>query len=101
MEGVFPLLKTAGALALVLGLLFAFVYALRRWGNLVRKPASQPIMEVLSKQSFGPRHHLIVVEVIGERKVLVGIAPQTISFLSLHSPAIRSNDSFEEAIQKI
>ena len=83
MESGLLLLKTAGALALVLGMFFAFVYVLRRWGNTAKRPASQTTMEVLSKQSFGPRHHLILVKVTGERKVLVGVSPQNMSLLSV------------------
>ncbi len=86
-------MKTAGALALVLGFLFALMYVLRRWGNLAKGPSSQSMMEVLSKQSFGPRHHLILVKVAGERNVLVGISPQNMSLLSV-SPALQGgNDS--------
>ncbi len=62
MESGLLLLKTAGALALVLGILFAFIYVLKRWGNPAKRPASQAMMEVLSKHSFGPRHHLMLVE---------------------------------------
>ena len=76
-------MKTVGALALVLGILFAVLYILRRWGGLVKRPASQSMIEVLSKQSFGPRHHLILVKVTGERNVLVGVSPQNMSLLSV------------------
>ena len=81
MESGLLLLKTAGALVLVLGFFFAFIYFLRRWGNLGKRPSSQSVMEVLSKQSFGPRHHLILIKVTGERNVLVGISPQNMSLL--------------------
>ena len=83
MESGLLLLRTAGALALVVGLLFAFIYVLRRWGNAVKRPSSQPVMEVLSKHSFGPRHHLILVKFAEESKVLVGISPQNMSLLTV------------------
>jgi flagellar protein FliO/FliZ len=83
MESGLLFLRTAGALGLVLGLLLAFVYVLRRWQNAVKKPSSQSAMEVLSKHSFGPRHHLILVKIARESKVLVGISPQSMSFLPL------------------
>jgi flagellar biogenesis protein FliO len=83
MESGLLLLKTAGALALVLGLLLASLYALKRWGGVVKKPASRSVMEVLQKHSFGPRHHLILVEVAGENKILVGISPQNMSLLPM------------------
>ena len=80
------MLKTLGALALVLGLFLALIYALGRWGKLSGRPFSQT-MEVLSRQSFGPRHHLILVKVSGERNVLVGISPQNMSLLCLDDQA--------------
>ncbi|MGC8494230.1 MAG: FliO/MopB family protein [Syntrophobacteraceae bacterium] len=73
-------LKTAGALAVVLGLFLTIIYALKRWGNLSGRQTSQT-MEVLGRQSFGPRHHLIMVKICGERNVLVGISPQNMSLL--------------------
>ncbi len=73
-------MKTVGSLALVLGLFMAVVYALKRWGKLSGRPVSQA-MEVLSRQSFGQRHHLIMVKVSGERNVLVGISPQNMTLL--------------------
>jgi len=86
MEFGLELLRLAGSLALVLGLFFACMYALRRWGYRGKRPSAQPLMEVLAKQSFGPRHHLILVKVPGERDVLVGISPQNMSILSLSVP---------------
>jgi flagellar protein FliO/FliZ len=92
MEAASQLLKTAGALALVLGILFAFIYILRRWGGLAQRSASQSLIEILSKQSFGPRHHLILVKVTGERNVLVGVSPQNMSLLSLTTPDMSGKD---------
>ena len=80
-------------MALVLGLFFAFIYVLKRWGNLVKRPASQTMMEILSKHSFGPRHHLILVRITGEERVLVGISPQNMSLLPLHAPQKDKNSS--------
>jgi flagellar biogenesis protein FliO len=82
------LFKTFGALALVVGLFLAIAYALKRWGNLSGRPLSQT-MEVVSRQSFGPRHHLIMVKVCGERNVLVGISPQNMSLLHIGEPAAK------------
>jgi len=99
MESGLLFLKTAGALALVLGFLFALIYVLRRWGNQAKRPASQTMMEVLYKHSFGPRHHLILVKVTGERKVLVGVSPQNMSLLSISAPALSGKNSFDDAIE--
>ncbi|MGO8942673.1 MAG: FliO/MopB family protein [Syntrophobacteraceae bacterium] len=101
MESGLLLLKTAGALGLVLGLFFAFIYVLKRWGNRAKRPVSQNMVEVLSKHSFGPRHHLILVKVTGERNVLVGVSPQNISLLSINAPALSGKNSFDDASENI
>ncbi len=92
-------MKTAGALALVLGFLFASIYILKRWGGLAKRSASQSMIEILSKQSFGPRHHLILVKVAGERKVLVGVSPQNMSLLSVTSPAMPGQNVCDDVIE--
>ncbi len=92
MESGFLLLRTAGAFALVLGLLFGCLFLIRRWGNFTQKPASKSAMEVLCKQSFGPKHHLVLVEITGEQKILVGISPQNMSLLPV-SPALHTEEA--------
>lgn len=94
------IMKTVGALAVVLGLFLAIMYGLKRWGNLSRKPVSQT-MEVLSRQSFGPRHHLIMVKVSGERNVLVGISPQNMSLMCLSDPSAQGGVPCREAGENI
>jgi len=101
MEPTSMFLRTAGAMALVLGLFFACIYALRRWGNLTKKTVSQSLIEVLSKRSFGPRHHLILVKIAGEHQILVGVSPQNMSFLSMNASALNGEVSFEDVIKKI
>jgi len=76
------LMRLAGSFALVLALFFALLYGLKRWGPLLRKPVAQPLMEVLSKHSFGPRHHLLLVRVPGGQSVLIGISPQNMTYLT-------------------
>ncbi|MEN6441074.1 MAG: flagellar biosynthetic protein FliO [Syntrophobacter sp.] len=76
------LLRVVGSLALVLALFFAIVYGLRKWAPSTRRSSPQKAMEVLSKHSFGPRHHLMLVKIPGGRNVLVGISPQNISLLT-------------------
>ncbi|MDR3570042.1 MAG: flagellar biosynthetic protein FliO [Syntrophobacteraceae bacterium] len=92
--------KTLGALGLVLGVFFLVIHALKRWGNLSGRSASQA-MEVLARQSFGPRHHLIVVKVCGERNVLVGISPQNMSLLYVGEPVAQSGTPFRDAGENI
>jgi flagellar biosynthetic protein FliO len=96
METGLQVLKTVGALALVLGILLAVIYVLKRWGGLAKKASSQAVIEVLSKQSFGPRHHLVLVKVTGEREVLVGISPQNMSLLSVTGPGTSGKNTSDD-----
>ncbi len=82
MDYAAQLMRVAGSLALVLAVFFALIYGLKRSGRFVRKTPTQPLMEVLSKHSFGPRHHLVLVRVAGGQNVLVGISPQNMSILT-------------------
>jgi flagellar biosynthetic protein FliO len=99
METGLQLIKTVGALALVLGMLYTFVYVLKRLGVPAKKTSSQAAMEILSKQSLGPRHHLFLVKVAGERKVLVGISPQSMNLLSVTGPPLSGDKAFENVTE--
>jgi flagellar biogenesis protein FliO len=96
MDFALQLLRLAGSLALVLAIFFALMYGLKKWGYPLRKPASQALVEVVSKHSFGPRHHLILVKVPGGQSVLIGISPQSMNVLTTirdmpGSPAVSTN----------
>jgi flagellar biosynthetic protein FliO len=82
MDFALQLLWVAASLAMVLALFFVLVYGLKRWGYPLKKPASQALIEVVSKHSFGPRHHLILVKVPGGQSVLIGISPQNMNVLT-------------------
>jgi len=82
MDFALQLLRLAGSLALVLAIFFVCIYGLKRWGYPLRKPASQALVEIVSKHSFGPRHHLILVKVSGAQSILVGVSPQNMNVLA-------------------
>jgi len=82
MDFALQLLRLVGSLALVLAIFFACIYGLKRWGFPLKKPASQALIEVVSKHSFGPRHHMILVKVPGNQSVLIGISPQNMNVLA-------------------
>jgi flagellar biogenesis protein FliO len=82
MDFALQLLRLAGSLALVLAIFFACIHGLKRWGFPLKKPASQAMIEVVSKHSFGPRHHMILVKVPGNQSVLIGISPQNMNVLA-------------------
>ncbi len=85
------LIKLAGSLALVLAAFFVFVYGFKRWGPKIRRPSAQTLLEVMSKQSFGPRHHLLLVKVAGGTNVLIGISPQHMNLLTITGPETSGN----------
>ena len=82
MDFGFQLFKLAGSLILVIGLLLACVYGLKRWGRLVRRPAAQELLDVVARHSFGPKHHLMLVSVQRQQLVLIGVSPQGMHFLT-------------------
>jgi flagellar biogenesis protein FliO len=97
MDYAAQLLRVAGSLALVLAVFLAVIYGLKRSGRFVRKTQAQPSMEVLSKHSFGPRHHLVLVRIEGRQNVLVGISPQNMSIL----PTAADPSSAQDAPMKV
>jgi len=90
-------LRLTGSLALVLGIFYVVIYALKRWGHLVKKSPAQPMMEVLSKHSFGPRHHLMLIQVPGGQRLLVGISPQNMSIVPTAEPPHDRAEKIETA----
>jgi flagellar biogenesis protein FliO len=90
-------LRLAGSLALVLGIFYVVIYGLKRWGHLVKKSPAQPMMEVLSKHSFGPRHHLMLIQIPGGQRLLVGISPQNMSIVPTAQPPLDQAEKTEAA----
>ncbi len=85
MEGTwdfsFQLLRMAGSLLLVLAILFACLYALKRWGQWGTAPDAAAWIRVLARQSLGPKHYLLVVRV-REQVLLLGVSPEGIRLLT-------------------
>ncbi|MEW6219235.1 MAG: flagellar biosynthetic protein FliO [Thermodesulfobacteriota bacterium] len=75
------LLKVTGSLVLVLGLLAALAFWLRRLGlpGLAGRPGS--LIRVLDQRLLGPKKSVAVLAV-GQETILVGITDQAITFLS-------------------
>ncbi|AKH20193.1 flagellar biosynthetic protein FliO [Sedimenticola thiotaurini] len=72
------LLQTAGGLLLILGLIFAIGWLLRRFGRLPM--ASKGDITILSGVSLGPRERAVLLRV-GDTRLLVGVAPGRIQTL--------------------
>ena len=99
----FQLLKMFFSLALVLGLLLAGTYGLKRWGFWIKKSGQDSRIQVLDKYFLGPRHSLLVVRVREGGLFLIGLSPQGIHFLaSLENEKTTSDLSrdFESELRK-
>jgi flagellar biosynthetic protein FliO len=73
-------LKTGAMLLVVLGLLVAMLYAVKRFLFTKRGPGVDLPINVLSTRYLSQKERIAVVEISGEKLVL-GIAPGYISFL--------------------
>ncbi|TCS73962.1 flagellar protein FliO/FliZ [Sulfuritortus calidifontis] len=72
------LLQTFLALVVVLGILYAFLWLLRRYAP--SQTGTQGVVKVVGGVMLGPREKVVVVEV-GETWLLVGVAPGQVSAL--------------------
>ena len=73
--------RAMASLVVVLGLLAAFVWALRRGSIRLSKLAPRGTIAVETAMSLGERRSLAIVGVEG-RRLLVGLTPTTISLLT-------------------
>ena len=74
-------LKTTAMLFLVLGLLILVLYIMKRFLFLKRGPKGDMFIKVLSSLHLSPKERIEVIEISGE-KIVVGITPSNISFLT-------------------
>jgi len=94
------LLRTVGALGLVIGLIFAISFIAKKYLRPERWAAGAGAsLRVQSSFSIDPKKKLVVVEVEGQR-ILLGVAESSISYLcSLSSQA--SVESEKEGIRHV
>lgn len=74
-------IKTVAMLAIVLGLLLAVLYLVKRTPLFQRERNGDGAIKVVSSLHLSPKEKIEVVEIAGERIVL-GITPNHISFLT-------------------
>jgi flagellar biosynthetic protein FliO len=80
------LIRTFGALCLIIGLIVAGAWALRRLGGArFGASADAPELSVIANVALGDRRSLSVVR-FGERTLLVGSTPQGITLLASEGP---------------
>ena len=92
--GLSALMETAGGLLLILGLIVALAWLLRRYGRL--PTAGKGMVTVLGGVSLGPRERAVVLQV-GETRLLVGVAPGRVQ--TLHVIEEQAERPLEEAVE--
>ena len=98
------LVKLVISLLLVLILMFALVWAIKRFGRLDARAGNYP-MQVLTQMSIGPRERILLVAV-GDRQMLVGVSQGAIESLGWVEPPLDpvkregGHPSFGEAFQE-
>lgn len=78
----FPLLiKTIGALSIILGMLLAFNYAIRRWGACLQgKGSKDEQIHVVSTKQILPKKYISIVRV-ADNELILGISDAGINLL--------------------
>src|SRR4051812_27336526 len=90
MSGALATARTLGSLLAVLGLLGLFVWALRRGSLKLSSLAPKGTIAIETAMSLGERRSIAIVGVDG-RRLLIGLTPTTISFLSDLTPNPHAN----------
>ena len=85
MNGALATVRAFGSLVAVLGLLGLLVWALRRGSLKLSRFAPKGAIAIETAMSLGERRSIAIVGVDG-RRLLIGLTPTTISFLSDLTP---------------
>jgi flagellar protein FliO/FliZ len=83
-----PLVKMIASLSLVLGLILAALWALRRWTGQGRGPGRAAWIRILATQALGPRKAVSLVRVPGAVLVLGLSADRIVALDKITDPAI-------------
>ncbi len=80
-------IKVLGYLAVVLLMVLAALYGLKRLGRWAQRPGVGTWIEVLAQHPVGFKHYLLLIKV-QEQMFLLGVSPQGMHFLSsVQSPS--------------
>jgi flagellar protein FliO/FliZ len=90
------MLRFAGSLVLVVGLLGGLLWGLKRLQSGVRPGGGVRLLQVLEAVSVGPRQKIALVRV-GGRDVLVGVSPTQLTALGSWPAAARDDSEFVDA----
>jgi flagellar biosynthetic protein FliO len=88
--------KVLGGLLLVLALLFLVAYGLKRWGHFLNRSTAGQRIHILVRQPLGPKHYLLLVEVL-DRTLLLGVSPEGIHLLTPLAKAASDSDNMPPA----
>ncbi len=75
------LLKSFAVLCLVLGLVLALLFLLRRFALHPGRLGGNSVMKTLAIHHVGPKERVMLMEVMGER-ILIGVTAQQINYLT-------------------
>jgi flagellar protein FliO/FliZ len=84
---VMDMLRFAGSLLLVFGLLGGLLWGLKRMQSGIRPIGAERQMQVIEAVSVGPRQKIALVRV-GGREVLVGVSPTQLTALGSWPAAV-------------
>lgn len=73
------IIRMAGALALILGLMFLIVFFLKKWGGIARGSSARYI-QVVENRPLLPKRHVSLIKVAGSY-FLIGSTEQNMSLL--------------------
>ena len=75
------LLKSAAMLSLVLGVLLAVLYLMRRFYGQYSGVSDRGLIRLLAIHHVAPKERVVLLDVLGE-KILIGVTPQQINHLA-------------------
>ncbi len=73
--------KSGATLCIVLGVLVLLLFVMKRFLQHNKIHVKQDLLKVLSSHYIAPKEKIMLVEVLGE-KILIGVTPQNINFIS-------------------
>jgi flagellar protein FliO/FliZ len=89
-------IKTVAMLCVVLGFLLLVLYLMKKFLLFRRGPQGDAFIKILSSLHLSPKERIEVIEISGE-KIVVGVTPGNISFLTkLDSLTIKDADPGEK-----
>ncbi|SMC19347.1 flagellar biosynthetic protein FliO [Desulfacinum hydrothermale DSM 13146] len=86
MDFAVQFLQMAAALALVVGLLLALSYGLKRFGWPLSKNGGTSGLQILERRFLTNKHSLVLVRVGDGQRFLIGVSPNRMEVLASFAP---------------